>query len=203
MTMSAQHKSQDSGHRGPTGFDRYLQQQYADWFRKDFHWNLYVTLTFSYDLTSGRANAVLGTYLRAIEREVEAPLACLIAEERGPSAMGKGLGRVHFHLLIRCAKPLDPVQLTDVWREDRFGGDRTVGPSPVVLRYEKEISAAFYLMKGLRHPEWGLSLWRLEGASQRKPKSFATSKETRRMWSRSVRSGMPPLRHSCNPKNLS
>src|ERR1019366_2494267 len=184
MTMSVQHQSQDTGHKGPTRFDRYLQQQYADWFRKAFHWNLYVTLTFSYDLTSGRANGLLGTYLREIEGEVGAPLACLIAEERGPSTMGKVLGRVHFHLLIRCAKPLDTVLLTDVWREDRFGGDRTVGPSAVVRGYQREISATYYMFKHRHDPDCNWMHWRLEGASKRKPKSYATSSRVRRMWKR-------------------
>ena len=118
---------------------------------------------------------ILGIYLRMIEEEVRAPLACLIAEEQGPSVRAGDAGRVHFHLLIRCAKPLDSAHLTDIWRKDCFGGDRTGGPSAVVRAYEKEISATFYMMKGLRNPEWGWSEWRLEGASRRKPKRFATS----------------------------
>jgi hypothetical protein len=184
MMMSAQHESQDTGYNCPTRFDRYLQQQYADYFRKAFHWNLYETLTFSYELTSGRANAVLGTYLREIEEEVGAPLACLITEERGPSITGKGLGRVHFHLLMRCAKPLDPVHLTNLWREDRFGGDRTIGPSAEVRAYQEEISATYYMFKHRHDPDCNWMHWRLEGASKRKPKSYATSSKVRRMWTR-------------------
>ena len=184
MMMSAQHKSQDAGYNGPTRFDRYLQQQYADYFRMAFHWDLFATFTFSDDLISGRANAVLGTYLRGIEEEVGTPLACLITEERGPSTTGKGLGRVHFHLLMRCAKPLDLDRLTDVWSWDRFGGDRTVGPSAEVRPYQKEISATYYMFKHRHDPDCNWMHWRLEGASKRKPKSYATSSKVRRMWKR-------------------
>ena len=181
MTMSVQRDSREIGHVLPARLAPYLRQQYANWFRTDFRWDIFATLTFSHDLTSTRANAVLGTYLRKIEKEVRAPLACLIAEERGSAAVGGATGRVHFHLLIHCSKPLDLLHLTDVWREDCFGGDRTVGPSAVVRAYEEAISAAFYMMKGLRDPGWGWSEWRLDGASIRKPKRLATSKEARRM----------------------
>ena len=184
MTMSVQQDSREIGHGLPARLSPYLRQQYADWFRADFHWDIFATLTFSHDLTSARASEILGIYLRMIEEEVRAPLACLIAEEQGPSVRAGDAGRVHFHLLIRCAKPLDSAHLTDIWRKDCFGGDRTGGPSAVVRAYEKEISATFYMMKGLRNPEWGWSEWRLEGASRRKPKRFATSAEARRRWKR-------------------
>ena len=184
MMMSVQQDSREIGHGLPASLSPYLRQQYADWFRADFHWDISAILTFSHDLTSACANAVLGIYLRMIEEEVRAPLACLIAEERGLSVKAGEAGRVHFHLLIRCAKALDPVRLSDVWRKDCFGGDRTAGPSAVVRAYEEEISATFYMMKELRNPKWGWSEWRLEGASRRKPKSFATSAETRRRWKR-------------------
>ena len=182
--MSVQQDSREFGHGLPARLNPYLRQQYADWFRADFHWDIFATLTFSHDLTSERANAVLGIYLRTIEEEVRAPLACLIAEEQGPSIRAGDAGRVHFHLLIRCAKPLDLAHLTRVWQKDCFGGDSTVGPSAVVRGYEKEISATFYMLKGLRDPKWGWSEWRLEGASRRKPKRFATSTKARRRWKR-------------------
>jgi hypothetical protein len=181
--MSVQQDSREIGHGLPASHTPYLRQQYADWFRRDFRWDIFATLTFSRDLTSTHANALLGVYLRGIEEEVRAPLACLIAEEQGPSR-ADATGRVHFHLLIHCAKPLDPVRLTDVWRKDCFGGDDTSGPSAVVRPYEKKISATFYMMKELRNPKWGWSEWRLEGASKRKPKSFATSTKARRRWKR-------------------
>ena len=184
MIKAVQHQSQDTGYRVPTRLDRYLQQEYGDWFREDFHWNLFATLTFSHDLTSGRANAVLGAYLREIEEEFRAPLACVITEERAPSITGKGPGRVHFHLLIHCAKPLDPVHLMNVWREDRFGGDRTVGPSAEVRVYQKEISATYYMFKHRHDPDFNWRPWHLEMASKRKPKSYATSSEARRKWKR-------------------
>ena len=98
--------------------------------------------------------------------------------------MGKHLGRVHFHLLIRSAKPLDTVNFTELWKEDRFGGDQTVGPSGEVRVYDENLSAAFYMFKHLHDPSWDWSQWRLAGASKRMPRSFATSKETRRMWRR-------------------
>ena len=198
MTMSVQRDSREIGHGLPARLNPYLRQQYADWFRKGFSWDVFASLTFSHDLTSARANAVLGTYLREIEEEVRAPLACLIAEERGPYVRGGATGRVHFHLLIYCPKPLDLTHLTDVWQEYRFGGDRTGGPSAVVRAYEKEISAAHYMLKRLQDPEWGWSEWRLEHASIRKPKRLATSKEARRMRKRQLeraqRYGVP--RHS-------
>jgi hypothetical protein len=183
VMRSVQQDSREIGHGLPARLTPYLRQQYAEWFRADFHWDIFATFTFSHDLTSTRANAILGIYLRTIEEEVRAPLACLIAEERGPSRADAS-GRVHFHLLIHCAKPLDLVHLTDVWRQDCFGGDRTVGTSAVVRAYEKGISATLYMMKGLRDPKWGWSEWRLEGASKRKPKRFATSTKARRRWKR-------------------
>jgi hypothetical protein len=83
MMMSVQQDSREIGHGLPANLSPYLRQQYADWFRADFHWDIFATLSFSHDLTSARANAMLGIYLRMIEEEVRAPLACLIAEERG------------------------------------------------------------------------------------------------------------------------
>jgi|ERR1017187_334050 hypothetical protein len=184
MMMSAQHKSQDTEYNRPTRFDRYLQQQYADWFRKAFHWNLFATFTFSNDLSSNEANRRLGSYLRLIEEEVGSSLACLIAEERNYSGLGQARERIHFHLQIQCSRPLDTVRFTELWKEDRFGGDRTVGPSAEVRVYDENLSAAYYMFKHLHDPTWDWSHWRLAGASKRTPKSFATSKETRRMWRR-------------------
>ncbi|MEO6801755.1 MAG: hypothetical protein ABI197_00770 [Granulicella sp.] len=168
----------------PVRFSPFLRRQYADWFRKAFTWQLFATLTFSHDQTSWFANAALGRYLRRIEEETGAPLACLIAEEGDYSVRGENTGRLHFHLLIHCAKHLDRLHLTEVWKEDCFGGDRTVGPSALVSGYEREVSGTFYMMKEQRDPDWEWAEWRLEGASKRKPKRFATSSEARRMWKR-------------------
>src|ERR1035441_3527781 len=142
MMMSAQYKSQDAGYNRPTRFDRYLQQQYADYFKKAFHWNLFATLTFSNDLSSNEANSRLGRYLRQIEEEVGSPLACLIAEERNHPGLGQAPGRIHFHLQIHCSRPLDTARFTELWKEDRFGGDRTVGPSAEVRVYDENLSEA-------------------------------------------------------------
>lgn len=182
--MSVQRDLQENRYTQPARVDPYLRQQQAYWFRTAFHWDIFATLTFSHDLTSVSANAVLGRYLRRIEGESGAPLACLIAEEGGTVVLGEATGRIHFHLLIRCSKPLDALHLVNVWQEDCFGGVRTVGPSAEVRPYKREISAVFYMLKGLRDPGWGWSEWRIEGASKRKPKRLATSKEARRMWKR-------------------
>ncbi len=181
MNNFAQQKSRGKDYDGPTGRDRDVQKEYATWFSKGFRWNLFGTLTFSHDLTSQYANEVLDRYLRRIEIEARAPLSCLIVEETKSPGLGGAPGRIHFHLLIGCAKTLDPVSLEEVWREDCFGGERTAGPSAKVDRLRTGVSPALYMMKGLFDSGCDWRLWRPQHASKRKPASAATSTETRRM----------------------
>lgn len=182
-TKTAEHMTQDIDHNQGIHPDRYLKQQYGNWFKEEFRWSLFATLTFSRDLTSNCAKEVLDKYLRRIEEEARAPLGCLIAEERKHSGLGGAPGRIHFHLLIHCAKPLDPAHLESVWKENRFGGNRIAGKPADVRIYDTAKYAAFYVMKGISDPD----RWRergLEIASRRKPKSFGTSTKSRRRWRR-------------------
>lgn len=181
MNNLAQQKSRGKDYDGPTRRDRDVQKEYATWFLKGFRWNLFGTLTFSHDLTSQYANEVLDRYLRRIEIEANAPLSCVIAEETKSPGLGGAPGRVHFHLLMGCAKPLDTAHLEKVWREDCFGGDRTAGPSAKVDPLRTGVSPALYMMKGLFDSGCDWREWRMQSVSKRKPVSAAISAETRRM----------------------
>ena len=168
----------------PSSNQRYVQQQYGEWITNAFRWDLFATLTFSHDLDRDRADTVLHEYLRFIEEELRAPLACVIAQESKRASAEKAPVRVHFHLLIGCAKPLDPTRLVELWKEARFGGDRTDGEPAEVLVFDRSRSPAHYMMKGHSDPNCNWEPWNLHNASKRKPKSFATCSKTRRTWRR-------------------
>jgi hypothetical protein len=169
---------------GRAKHDIYQQQEYGTYFRTKFLWDYYLTLTFSRDVSSEQATALVNQYLREVEEKIRAPLSCLIAKEQTYSGLGKPTGRVHFHLLLSCSTTLTREFLRDQWQVPKYGGDRTSGPSACVLPYDTERSATYYLFKNLHRPSWDWAEWRLQGASLRKPKSFATSSAARRAWNR-------------------
>ena len=117
------------------------------------------------------------------EGEARLPLACLIAEERKDPGLGGSLGRIHFHLLIHCAKTFDAVHLEEVWRKLVVGEDRA-GDLAKVFPHREDMSPAYYVMKDLSDPSFQWRPWRLHGASKRRPASFPTSARTRRLWRR-------------------
>lgn len=185
MTVSVERNS-DKEFRctRPAKLDLSLRQELATWFRTKFLWDCFVTLTFSFVPTSTDANEILGMYLRRIEETVRAPLSCLISEERTRLTAKVARGRIHFHLFVRCARPLDPTYLKGEWEKDCFGGDPDDGASAEVLPYDEAISGTFYILKELEHPGWNWSSWRLDGASKRRPKRCATNCRARRIWRR-------------------
>lgn len=125
---------------GRTSHDVRQQQEYATWFRNQFRWDWYLTLTFSGELSSQHASNLLHEYLREIEEKVHAPLSCLIAKEQKYSGLGKPSGRVHF---ISCSHATRTYKefLRDHWQQPKYGGDRTSGPSADVRPYLSDISA--------------------------------------------------------------
>lgn len=165
--------------RWPTAVDRSNQQEYAAWFRT-FRWSHYITLTFSRDVSSRQADELLEEYLSELEAHIRAPLSCLIAQERTYSGLGMPPGRVHFHLLVGCAKSVPKEVFSNLWEQPRYGGNRVKGKSAQVLEYDPVISASYYLFKALHDSSWDWRPRRLEMVSRTKPKSYGTSSRTRR-----------------------
>src|ERR1700733_15700601 len=132
---------------GRTMHDIHQQQEYGTYFKAKFLWDWYLTMTFSRDVSSEQATALLNQYLREIEEKIQAPLSCLIAKEQTYSGLGKPTGRVHFHLLLSCATTLTREFLRDQWQVPKYGGDGTSGPSACVLPYDAKRSATHYLFK--------------------------------------------------------
>ncbi len=165
--------------RLPIHRDIYHQQNHADWWRQ-FPWDFYVTLTFSKDRSADRATALLEEYLNEIEALVKAPLSCLISMEKKYSGLGMPAGRVHFHLLIACARPLDPKRLEDPWTQPRYGGTWVSRKSAFIVPYDAAIDASFYMFKSLSDPAWDWNSRNLDLISPARPASCATSKRARR-----------------------
>ena len=101
-----------------------------------------------------RASALLEDYLNEIEALVKAPLSCLISMEKHYSGLGMPAGRVHFHMLIGCARTLDPKRMDEIWSEPRYGGTWVKGKSALILPYDAAIDASFYMFKSLNDPAW-------------------------------------------------
>lgn len=136
-----------------TRADIKLQRAYGEWIQEDYVWNWYVTLTFSHDVSANDAKSRLLAYFNEIEEHVRAPLGCIITQEQAAySGLGKPGGRLHFHLLLYCAKSLSRDLLEDRWQQPCYGGNRTSGASARAKPYNGAISASLYLFKDLHHP---------------------------------------------------
>ena len=158
----------------------HIQQAQALYMSR-FTWHFYLTLTFSWDIRAESARRRLLSYLRFIEdTKVKAPLSCLIAEETKESGLGQAAGRIHFHILVRCARRISVAAFQTLWEQSHFGGNRTAGPSAWVVPYNREISATYYLFKDLnkRFFEWSVRNLDLNAAVR--PRSFSTSSRQRR-----------------------
>jgi excisionase family DNA binding protein len=115
--MIKSHQQQpDRFDSGPDRRHIHQQQEYATWFRGQFRWNWYITLTFSREVSSEQATVLLNEYLRGIEELTRAHLSCLIAKEQTYSGLGKPTGRVHFHQLVSGATALTEELLRDCWQ---------------------------------------------------------------------------------------
>ena len=165
--------------RLPSRGDIHKQQQYATWLRT-FRWNLYVTLTFSHDVSSSSAQARLESYLQELELKFRAPLSCVISIETKYSGLGMPAGRVHFHLLVGCARPMDKRLMQDLWNESHYGGNRVSGQAARILPYDEHICGSFYLLKTLHDPSWDLKVRNLDLISPARPASCAISTRARR-----------------------
>jgi hypothetical protein len=156
-----------------------LKQAYGDFFR-EFPWQLYVTLTFSRDISNNQADAILDRFIDDMEQRIRAPLSVLIGKERGNySGCGRPSIRIHFHLLLECAYPVDARLLADVWKKPEYGGERTQGPGAWVVPYDPKLDAASYVMKGITDPNCDWSFRNLDLISPKTPASYATSAKMR------------------------
>ena len=171
-----------------------LRQGYADWFRT-FAWTLYVTLIFSRDRERNHADFLLEECLRQVERQIRAPLSCLIAPEEKYSGLGLPAGRAHFHLLVGCSAALAPSTLVNIWRQPNYGGTwvskhKSPGEklqsreSAYVLPYDRSIDASFYLFKTMGASDWEWSLRRGHLISPDRPASAERSTQMRRLLAR-------------------
>lgn len=176
---TATNRMQADYDRLPNRDDIHKQQQYGSWLRP-FRWSLYVTLTFSYDVSSGSAQARLESYLQEIELKVRAPLSCLIAMESKYSGLGMPGGRLHFHLLVGCARPIDKRLMENLWNESRYGGNRVSRQAALILPYDERICASYYLLKTLHDRSWDWKERNLDLISPTCAVSCATSKRARR-----------------------
>lgn len=157
-----------------------LKQQHGEWFRT-FNWRWFATFTFSTHRSPAEASALLASYFEEVEREVHAPLSCLIAPEYEKfSGVGKPSVRIHFHTLIACTGLLQADRLRDLWQQKRFGGDQTKGPSAYIVPYDPKQDAASYCFKQLPDPSWDWSCRHLELVCPQRPESYHTSARTRR-----------------------
>ncbi len=165
----------------------YQHQQGLGGWLKSFRWNWYVTLTFSHDISSERARAVLESYLSELEAIHRDTLSCLIAtEQKTFSGLGKPAGRVHFHLLVGCAVSLTERAFSDLWEHPRYGGNRTSGAAADVQAYDPDGDAAFYVLKSTDHSAWDPIFRNLELVSPVAPASAANNCRTRRKLRRSA-----------------
>ncbi len=156
------------------------RQSLGAWLQT-FRWNWYVTLTFSHDISSETASAVLESYISELEATHKDTLSCLIAtEQKTVSGLGKPAGRVHFHLLVGCAVRLTKRAFSDLWEQPRFGGTRVSGTAAEVRAYDPRGDATFYLLKFMKDPEWDPILRNLELVSPVAPACAAHCTRTRR-----------------------
>jgi hypothetical protein len=154
-------------------------------FLRTFPWQLYVTLTFSRQISHHQADAILDRFVKDMQQRIGAPLSLAISKEgRNYSGCGRPSVRVHFHLLLACAFPVDAQLVADVWKQPEYGGGRTKGPGAMVLPYDPKLFAAGYVMKGVTDPNWDYSFRKLELISSEKPANYATSAKARRQWKR-------------------
>jgi hypothetical protein len=155
-------------------------EHYGHWF-KSFNWRWWVTLTFSHDLSTFKADALLREYINELEAIHHDSFSCLVArEQKTLSGCGKPAGRVHFHLLVGCVANLTVKSFTDVWEAPRFGGKRASGAAAHVMLYDPTRDAAFYCFKFLQDPSWDWDHHNLELLSPIAPLSAKSSSRMRR-----------------------
>jgi hypothetical protein len=185
MNVAIRLKSDDNRKWSRTNADPLrLKQAYGD-FLRTYPWQLYVTLTFSRQISHHQADAILDRFVRDMQKRIGAPLSLAIGKEGGNySGCGRPSVRVHFHLLLACAFPVDAQLLADVWKQPKYGGERTKGPSAWVVPYDPKLDAAGYVMKGITDTDWDYSLSKLELLRSEKPVNYQTSAKVRRQWKR-------------------
>ena len=132
----------------PTQRDKANQQAYSAWLRS-FPWQIYFTLTFSYQLSRACAERQSREFVNVLERHYRAPVGCLVAEEHlSWSGCGLAATRVHFHGLLCCDVHLDPEMVEAVWhRMGHFDGNAQARV------YDPTRNATEYCMKFLSHPD--------------------------------------------------
>ena len=155
-------------------------RQVAEWLY-GWEWRWWVTLTFSHDVGSTRADAVLTEFLNEFEATHHDSLTCVIAkEQKTVSGSGRPAGRIHFHALIGSSIDHGVKALQELWQQARYGGDRTSGAGADVRPYDPQRGALVYLQKALTEDSSGLRLHNLELLSPIAPKSAGNSAKVRR-----------------------
>jgi hypothetical protein len=155
-------------------------RQVAEWLY-NWEWRWWVTLTFSRDIGSARADAILGEYLNEFEATHRDSLTCMIAQEQKTiSGSGRPAGRVHFHVLIGSSIDHGAKALQQLWQQARYGGNRTSGAGADVRPYDPQRGALVYLQKALMEKSSGLTFHNLELLSPVAPESATKSAEVRR-----------------------
>lgn len=93
--------------------DREVVNQVAEWIRP-IPWQLFVTLTFPWNIRAETADQKLGDFINEIERNLKTRI-CLIAGKEGVTKHG-ALVPWHFHLLLASVIPIPADMVEGTWR---------------------------------------------------------------------------------------
>jgi hypothetical protein len=179
--------------------DREVVDSVAEWIRP-IPWQLFVTLTFPWNVKAETADRKLCEFINHIERELKTRI-CFIAGKEGCSKHGASVPW-HFHLLLASVEQI-PVSLVEsTWK--RLVGRSKAGPrnddSVDVRNYRADALSAEYIVKmiGSVDADWYCRWLHLfNPAIDYTPKRDHRFLRQSRRWARqlSARSYMEPSRH--------
>ena len=129
--------------------DRAQVDALARWLHP-VQWQLFVTLTFTWNVSSETADSKLREFLNAVEKDLRTKVCFVAGKERKPNSFGMEVPW-HFHLLMTASCMLPPRLIEIHWTNLVGAGPKRQGQkdgdSVVVKLFDKERRGAEYCLK--------------------------------------------------------
>jgi len=117
---------------------------YEHWLRQ-VPWQLFVTLTFAYQVSDAQASRIFAEFINRAEAHVRAPIAYVRGDEKRYSGCGKPAAPRHYHLLMASTAPLPADWLRATW--EAMAGRRQNGAGGDFRRYDPDRGGIRYVLK--------------------------------------------------------
>lgn len=174
---------------------------YAKWL-KPIPWQLFVTVTFPWNVTSETADRKLKELINALERDLRDSICFVAGKERKSLSAGMSVPW-HFHVLMTAHRPIPPNLVEDSWRKlvrphaKRVDGISVVDGKSVkddrvlVEPYNNDLRGAEYCLKSINDCDGD---WTSRWLRQHHPQMKGTSRPSHRSLRQEKRSADRELR---------